>query len=148
MLQTVLLGDAAHTMTPALGQGLNSGLEDAAGFAQCLERHHGNVDATLPAYNKLRLPDVQAILTINEVVSTNDVGLRMLVSLTAWLTNPCLLKKVAHPGLLPSHCACLSCLSQMRQAPLVNTPDPSCLSVQLVLFACAYALVAYPCCVA
>ena len=132
-------------MTPALGQGLNSGLEDAAIFAHCLERHQGNVDATLPAYNKLRLPDVQAILTINEVVSTNDVGLKMLVSLIAWLINPCLL---AHPVLLPSHCACPSCLSHMRQAPLVNTPDPSCLSVQLVLFACAHAFVAYPCCVA
>ena len=77
VLQTVLLGDAAHTMTPRLGQGLNSGLEDVAVFAQCLERHQGNVDATLPAYNKLRLPDVQAILTINQVVSTN--GFTLLV---------------------------------------------------------------------
>ena len=64
-------------MTPRLGQGLNSGLEDVAVFAQCLERHQGNVDATLPAYNKLRLPDVQAILTINQVVSTN--GFTLLV---------------------------------------------------------------------
>lgn len=73
--KTVLLGDAAHTMSPVLGQGLNSSLEDVAVFAQCLEQHQGNVDAALPAYNKERLPDVQAILTINEVVASSDVGL-------------------------------------------------------------------------
>ena len=78
-LQTVLLGDAAHTMTPALGQGLNSGLEDVAVFAQCLEQHQGDVDATLPAYNRLRLPDVRAIMTINEVVASNDIGLTIQV---------------------------------------------------------------------
>ena len=149
VLQTVLLGDAAHTMTPALGQGLNSGLEDAAVFAQCLERHQGNVDATLPAYNKLRLPDVQAILTINEVVSTNDVGLRMLVSLTAWLTNPCIL---AYPSHLPLRCACPSCLSQMRQASPCESSKPFLLVSpdHIVLCACALcdAVVVYPCCVA
>lgn len=73
--KTVLLGDAAHTMSPVLGQGLNSGMEDVAVFAQCLEQQQGNVDAALPAYNKARLPDIQAIMTINEVVASFDVGL-------------------------------------------------------------------------
>ena len=71
----MLLGDAAHTITPALGQGLNAGLEDAAVFAQCLEQHQGNVDSALLAYNIARLPDVQALMTINEVVSSADAGL-------------------------------------------------------------------------
>ena len=75
MLQTVLLGDAAHTMTPALGQGLNCGLEDVVVFAQCLKDFDGDLDAALPAYTKARLPDIQAIMTINEVVATSDVGL-------------------------------------------------------------------------
>lgn len=74
-LQTVLLGDAAHTMSPVLGQGLNVGIEDVAVFAQCLEQHQGNVDTALPAYNKARLPDVEAIMTINEVASSQDSGL-------------------------------------------------------------------------
>lgn len=73
-LQTVLLGDAAHTMTPALGQGLNCGLEDVVVFAQCLKEYDHDVDAALPAYTKTRLPDIQALLTINEVVSSADVG--------------------------------------------------------------------------
>ena len=66
-------------MSPAMGQGLNAGLEDVAVFAQVLEQHQGNVDAALPAYNKARLPDVQAIMTINEVVASSDVGLTIQV---------------------------------------------------------------------
>lgn len=75
MLQVLLLGDAAHTMSPVLGQGLNSGLEDVAVFAQCLEEHQGNVGAALPAYNKARLPDIQAVMTMNEVIASSDAGL-------------------------------------------------------------------------
>ena len=81
MLQTVLLGDAAHTMTPALGQGLNCGLEDVVVFAQCLKDFDSDLDAALPAYTKARLPDIQAIMTINEVVATSDVGLASQVRL-------------------------------------------------------------------
>ena len=73
-LQTVLLGDAAHTMSPALGQGLNAGLEDVDVFAQCLQDCKGNIDVALPAYNKARLPDIRAIMTTNEVVASSDVG--------------------------------------------------------------------------
>lgn len=69
-LQTVLLGDAAHTMHPVLGQGLNVGLEDAMLFVQCLERHGSNVDSALPAFNTERTPDIHAILTINEAVAS------------------------------------------------------------------------------
>ena len=90
-LQTVLLGDAAHTMSPVLGQGLNSGMEDVAVFAHCLEQHQGSVDAALPAYNRARLPDVQAVMTLNEVVASNDAGLASQVqrtSLFCWPFSP------------------------------------------------------------
>ena len=99
-LQTVLLGDSAHTMSPVLGQGLNSGLEDVVTFAQCLEQHQGNVQTALPAYNKARLPDIHAIMTINEVVSSSMAGLApqvwpVCVCQTCWhesltLCCPCL----------------------------------------------------------
>ncbi len=74
-LQVVLMGDAAHTMTPILGQGLNCGLEDVAAFSQILEQHQGNVDTALPAYNTARWPDVEALLNINELVANKDNSL-------------------------------------------------------------------------
>ena len=136
-LQTVLLGDAAHTMSPVLGQGLNSGVEDVAAFAQCLEQHQGNVDATLPAYNKLRLPDVQAILTINEVLAANDIGLASQVL----ASSACLSLRVLDQPNVCSAClplsagpfasACLSgrgglsCLPLPPYLPILHAFQPS-----------------------
>ncbi|DBA70580.1 TPA: hypothetical protein ACH3X2_011969 [Trebouxia sp. C0005] len=74
--KTVLLGDAAHTMSPVLGQGLNSSLEDVAVFAQCLEQHQGSIHAALPAYNRARLPAIQALMTLNEAAAASDLGLQ------------------------------------------------------------------------
>lgn len=73
---TVLLGDAAHTMTPILGQGLNCGLEDVAVFAQTLEQHQGRLDTALPAYNKARWADVEAMVNINEIVANQNLQAR------------------------------------------------------------------------
>lgn len=75
LLQVVLLGDAAHTMTPILGQGLNCGLEDVIAFAETVQQHAGNIDAALPAYNHARWPDVEAMLNINEIVARHDYTL-------------------------------------------------------------------------
>ena len=71
----VLLGDAAHTMSPILGQGLNCGLEDVQVFANTLKLHEGNVDTALPAYHQARWPDVEAMLNINEIVARRDYTL-------------------------------------------------------------------------
>ena len=78
-LQTILLGDAAHTMSPALGQGLNAGLEDVDVFAQCLKDYNSNIDVALPAYTEARLPDIRAIMTMNEVIASSDVGVESQV---------------------------------------------------------------------
>ena len=76
-------------MSPVLGQGLNSGMEDVAVFAHCLEQHQGSIDAALPAYNKARLPDVQAVMTLNEVVASNDAGLASQVQRNSLFSWPC-----------------------------------------------------------
>ncbi len=107
----MLLGDAAHTMSPVLGQGLNSGMEDVAVFAQCLEQQQGNVDAALPDYNKARLPDIQAIMTINEVVASFDVGLASQVQPACLYCLPLLLASLACLSGLPSWLAFLAYLS-------------------------------------
>ena len=53
-------------MTPVLGQGCNSGLEDVAVFAEMLRRCDGDVDSLLPAYTAARLPEITALVNMNE----------------------------------------------------------------------------------
>lgn len=58
--RVALLGDAAHAMTPNLGQGACQALEDAVTLAHCLDGAH-DVAAALHAYDRLRRPRAQAI---------------------------------------------------------------------------------------
>ncbi|GAA3161247.1 MULTISPECIES: FAD-dependent monooxygenase [Streptomyces] len=58
--RAALLGDAAHAMTPNLGQGANQALEDAVTLAACLDAHPG-VESALAAYDRHRRPRAQAI---------------------------------------------------------------------------------------
>lgn len=54
-----LLGDAAHAMTPNLGQGGCSAIEDAYVLAHCLV--HDRVDVALDRYERTRRPRVASI---------------------------------------------------------------------------------------
>ncbi|MFC7310560.1 FAD-dependent monooxygenase [Streptomyces monticola] len=59
--RVVLLGDAAHAMTPSLGQGGNQAIEDAVVLAHHV-RPDGDLDAALAAYTKDRLPRTMDIV--------------------------------------------------------------------------------------
>jgi 2-polyprenyl-6-methoxyphenol hydroxylase-like FAD-dependent oxidoreductase len=60
---TVLLGDAAHAMTPDLGQGANQALEDAATLGVLLGAvgRGGDIATALRRYDQLRRPRTQRI---------------------------------------------------------------------------------------
>jgi 2-polyprenyl-6-methoxyphenol hydroxylase-like FAD-dependent oxidoreductase len=59
--RTALLGDAAHAMTPNLGQGACQSFEDAVTLAALLDRHP-TVEAALDAYDRERRPRSQMIV--------------------------------------------------------------------------------------
>jgi 2-polyprenyl-6-methoxyphenol hydroxylase-like FAD-dependent oxidoreductase len=71
-VQVLLVGDAAHTVSPVWGQGLNAGLEDVGIFAGVLKdtlASGGDVDTALRRYTERRLPDVKALLLINQLMA-------------------------------------------------------------------------------
>lgn len=53
--RVTLAGDAAHLMTPFLGQGTNQALEDAVELARCIGQH-GATPAALREYERVRVP--------------------------------------------------------------------------------------------
>jgi 3-(3-hydroxy-phenyl)propionate hydroxylase len=74
----LLAGDAAHQMPPFLGQGMCSGIRDAANLAWKLEHRlrHGAPESLLDTYQAEREPHVEAIIrsaiAYGEIVGTLD----------------------------------------------------------------------------
>ncbi|WP_454356511.1 FAD-dependent monooxygenase [Streptomyces calvus] len=58
--RVALLGDAAHAMTPNLGQGACQALEDAVTLAHCLDTVP-DTTAALRSYDRLRRPRTRAV---------------------------------------------------------------------------------------
>jgi 2-polyprenyl-6-methoxyphenol hydroxylase-like FAD-dependent oxidoreductase len=59
--RVVLLGDAAHAMTPNLGQGACQALEDAVTLGQCLQEE-GDVEAALNLYESKRVEHARRVV--------------------------------------------------------------------------------------
>lgn len=57
----LLLGDAAHAVTPVFGQGANSALESCLVLGDVLERAGGDVGRVPPLFSETRLADVHAL---------------------------------------------------------------------------------------
>jgi 2-polyprenyl-6-methoxyphenol hydroxylase-like FAD-dependent oxidoreductase len=69
---TFLLGDAAHTHSPAGGQGMNTGIQDAGNLAWKL--HHvlslGAPESLLDSYEAERLPNAQKLIEFTHQIVT------------------------------------------------------------------------------
>ncbi|GIL63642.1 hypothetical protein Vafri_17676 [Volvox africanus] len=73
----VLVGDAAHTVTPSLGQGLNSALEDCELLVGQLRKEAvaregaAGIDTALRYYSESRAPDVRALQELELLQSSS-----------------------------------------------------------------------------
>ena len=69
---TFLVGDAAHTHSPAGGQGMNTGIQDAANLAWKL--HHvlslGAPESLLDSYDAERRPNAQQLIEFTHQITT------------------------------------------------------------------------------
>jgi kynurenine 3-monooxygenase len=72
--KTLLIGDAAHGIVPFYGQGMNAGFEDCFVLNQLLDEHDDHWDRVIPAFEKLRKPDTDAIaqLALDNFVEMRD----------------------------------------------------------------------------
>lgn len=59
--EMVLLGDAAHGITPRTGNGMTAALEDAALLDQVVAEAGGDLGAVPERWTATRLPDAQAL---------------------------------------------------------------------------------------
>jgi len=84
-----LIGDAAHAVVPFFGQGMNAGFEDCTVLAELLERHEGDWERTLPAYDASRKPNDDAIA---DMALDNFVEMRERVGDPAFLLR----KQIEH----------------------------------------------------
>ncbi len=78
----VLLGDAAHPMTPYMAQGGATAIEDAAVLARCLAGARGaDIEGALRRYEAHRKPRTSLI----QAISSANTWMREGSSDTAWL---------------------------------------------------------------
>jgi 2-heptyl-3-hydroxy-4(1H)-quinolone synthase len=80
---SVLLGDAAHAMTPNIGQGAGMAMEDAAVLAAELASG-AEIEHALASYARRRKPRVEAVMRISR--SVGEDGQRS-GALACWLRN-------------------------------------------------------------
>ncbi|MDZ4877515.1 MAG: Kynurenine 3-monooxygenase [Chroococcidiopsis cubana SAG 39.79] len=62
----LLIGDAAHTVSPSLGQGCNLALEDVAAFNDLLDKYSDNLTEVIPEFSTRRQPEGDALLELSQ----------------------------------------------------------------------------------
>ncbi|MBD2075647.1 FAD-dependent monooxygenase [Phormidium sp. FACHB-592] len=62
----LLMGDAAHAVSPAMGQGCNASLEDVLIFERLLEQYQDDWALALPTFSEQRVPDAHALRELSD----------------------------------------------------------------------------------
>lgn len=62
----LLIGDAAHAVSPSIGQGCNASLEDVLIFEQLLKQYENDWARALPAFSEQRVPDAHALKELSD----------------------------------------------------------------------------------
>lgn len=62
--KAIILGDAAHSMVPFYGQGMNCGFEDVRVLMQLLDKHRGDRSVAFKRYSETRHKDLVAIIAL------------------------------------------------------------------------------------
>jgi 2-polyprenyl-6-methoxyphenol hydroxylase-like FAD-dependent oxidoreductase len=98
--RVALLGDAAHAMTPDLGQGACQALEDAVTLATALDgADHGEIPAGLLTYDEARRPRTQGLVRASaqagRVAQWHHPVLAGLRNLAVWLAPTSLFFRVS-----------------------------------------------------
>lgn len=71
----LILGDAAHAVSPAIGQGCNAALEDAAALNQLLDRYGDDWSQVLWRFSQLRVPEAHALRQLSDYTFPRGRGL-------------------------------------------------------------------------
>ncbi len=64
----LLIGDAAHAMSPSLGQGCNSAMEDAAILDKLLDEYSDNLAQAIAQFTICRKSDAHAVVELSDNV--------------------------------------------------------------------------------
>lgn len=68
----VIMGDAAHATSPALGMGMNTALRDAEIFSALLEETDNNFEKALPAFSQARVKEGNALSDLSYYLACLD----------------------------------------------------------------------------
>jgi len=83
--KVLLLGDAAHATSPAIGQGMNTALDDARTLVDLMALYDDDLDMVLPAFSRVRVKDGNALTDISaNTYSFSPSQQAMLTLETAW----------------------------------------------------------------